>query len=483
MRKIALVLCAHVCLFVAPAAAQVVDMLTPVCHFPAGEGNRIVCAETLNPDGFAVIVDSMGVLKRKTFTSDGAWVGTETVFAPITETYSIQNQHIVGPGTNIPLSNEVISAAQNLQSVARSGNGTFFIGGSNTLSAPGNAPIDTVLILKVSSVGMLINVQQADTTYHGATLFNTIALPNGGADFYYYDKYTAGANTISRFKIARTNETNDSIQQINLFEKLSGLYEGIGNTLVSKLPCGNQIFQVEADGIATGSVGFYDNRSFSQDFDYSVSPPRSVRERATHYGSIIPFFAQTLHGNRFSLTVATADGGSITATQFQLTGGPPATSQFLPADTFYVRKLDNANVEVWQKAILLHYLPTHLLEINQEEIALLGISNDAPVVTLTGCESVSAQQEPGKNVSHLFDFSPNPADHKLSIQLLDPASTAKGKILDPSGRLERVFHIPASDTGRFELDLSGIKNGLHFLKIEVPGRHSEVKKLIVHRLD
>lgn len=439
--------------------------LDPGCDKFLGAGSRIVCVENAGDHHFTVVVDSLGFLLEKTLDTHGTWVSTQPLPTPTMEAFTLQGQHIVGPATNIPLSADIVQRFEKLQSVALSDSGDYFIGASSTFESPGNATVDSVFVLKVSPTGTLLRAQLAEVITYGAQLFNTLAITHHGADFYYYKITSGGPISTNQFRIARVNEANDSLQLVDLFQ-------GFGNLTIRKSPCGNNVFQVDVTGyyVIASLVFRNDAQLWHLDYDLPVPSAQLYREAYDVQLSNYPIPAQ----NAFQLALATADSGKITVRQDQ------PMRPFTPPDTFFVKKFDAANVLLWQKAVLLDYLPTNLLELPDQQVAILGIKNDAPVATLANCDSLflSTGDQPSNSAD--FQVFPNPADGSVAIKMPPTSTAASGRIFNQLGFPEKSFSM---SNGQATLDLSGLKNGVYFLQIATSTGRTGTKKLVVNRLE
>ena len=84
-----------------------------------------------------------------------------------------------------------------------------------------------------------------------------------------------------------------------------------------------------------------------------------------------------------------------------------------------------------------------------------------------------------------YTLSPNPAGSSVFVKMPTLISPVHLRLFNQMGGLEKEFAIAATgseeESRMIELDLSGILNGVHFLKIETPDKKQVTKKLVVNR--
>ncbi len=81
-----------------------------------------------------------------------------------------------------------------------------------------------------------------------------------------------------------------------------------------------------------------------------------------------------------------------------------------------------------------------------------------------------------------FALFPNPAGESVFLKLPASEVATSVSIFNQVGILEKAFSFPKIGKEAVELDLSDVKNGVYFLKIETAGQRAVVKKLVVSRL-
>ncbi len=82
-----------------------------------------------------------------------------------------------------------------------------------------------------------------------------------------------------------------------------------------------------------------------------------------------------------------------------------------------------------------------------------------------------------------FQIFPNPAGASVFVKMPATETGFSVSIFNQIGILEKEFSFQKMENEVVELDLSEVKNGVYFLKIETPGQRSVVKKLVVSRMD
>ena len=100
----------------------------------------------------------------------------------------------------------------------------------------------------------------------------------------------------------------------------------------------------------------------------------------------------------------------------------------------------------------------------------------------------------GKAIStaDLSDFTlfPNPAGENIFVKMPVLTSPVSVTLFNQVGLLEKEYapvagvsqSNPEHEKRIIALDLSGVKNGVYFLKMETPGSRPVTKKLVVHKL-
>ncbi len=82
-----------------------------------------------------------------------------------------------------------------------------------------------------------------------------------------------------------------------------------------------------------------------------------------------------------------------------------------------------------------------------------------------------------------FDIFPNPAGAFVFVKMPTTDTEFSVSIFNQIGILEKAFSFQKTENEVVELDLSEVKNGVYFLKIETAGQRTVVKKLVVGRMD
>jgi ELWxxDGT repeat protein len=148
----------------------------------------------------------------------------------------------------------------------------------------------------------------------------------------------------------------------------------------------------------------------------------------------------------------------------------------------WFRSLYGGGERLQDEAIALHYTIPDMASAN----FLAFFDNNNPRCPLVNLSleylSLPCQFVPTTEAASAigFSLSPNPATRSVSLQWLDTdIREARGSIVNPLGQTVKTFPLTGAQGIPTTIDLSGLGSGLYWVRVEVPGRGSGVKRLVV----